>query len=105
MNKRVAIVTGGSRGIGRGIVHSLADYGWQVVINYRRDQDAALETQQMAKSARSQTLTLQADIANLDDNRRLVGETVNHFGRIDITTTTILHDIPYGADHSLREGW
>ena len=48
---KVAIVTGGSRGIGRGIVLGLAAQGWSVAINYRGNAAAAQETAEMAAAA------------------------------------------------------
>ena len=66
---RVAIVTGGSRGIGKAVVELLASCGAHVVVNYIRDEEAAA--------------AIQADVARLDEAERLVQETVENFGRLD----------------------
>jgi NAD(P)-dependent dehydrogenase (short-subunit alcohol dehydrogenase family) len=84
MKERVAIVTGGSRGIGRGIVLALAQHGWRIVINYRSNQEAAIETQKMVEATGASAHILQGDIANLEDNRRLVAGTLDHFERLDL---------------------
>jgi len=84
MKEQVAIVTGGSRGIGRGIVLALARRGWQIVVNYHSNQEAALETKNLVQISGGAGLVLQADVSSLDENRRLVQETVNHFARIDL---------------------
>ncbi len=81
---RVAIVTGGSRGIGRGIVLGLAGKGWAVVVNYRGNAAAAQETAEQAEQAGGQALVVQADVGRAADRARLVEETTARFGRIDL---------------------
>jgi len=84
MASKVAIITGGGRGIGRGIVLALAERGWQVVINYRSNQSAAIETQELVEEIGSSALIIQGDISNLDGHIGLVDGTLKHFGRIDM---------------------
>jgi len=80
---RVAIVTGGSRGIGKAVVELLASQGAHVVVNYVRDEDAAAATVNLAQSHGVKALAIQADVAHVDQAERLVQETVEHFGRVD----------------------
>jgi len=80
---RVAIVTGGSRGIGKAVVELLASQGAHVVVNYVRDEDAAAATVNLAHSHGVKALAIQADVAHVDQAERLVQETVEHFGRVD----------------------
>jgi len=80
---RVAIVTGGSRGIGKAVVELLASQGAHVVVNYVRDEDAAAATVNLAQSHGVKALAIQADVAQVDQAERLVQETVEHFGRVD----------------------
>jgi 3-oxoacyl-[acyl-carrier protein] reductase len=80
----VAIVTGGSRGIGRGIAERLAAEGWAVVINYFSRRDAADEAAAQIEAAGGQCLVAQADIASTADRQRLVQETLDRFGRLDL---------------------
>jgi 3-oxoacyl-[acyl-carrier protein] reductase len=80
---RVAIVTGGSRGIGKAVVELLASEGAHVVVNYLRDEDAAAATVNLAQSHGVKALAIQADVAHVDQAERLVQETVEHFGRVD----------------------
>src|SRR5687768_14473017 len=82
-----ALVTGASRGIGRGIALELAGAGFDLVINYARDSAAADETAN-ACSARARaagksirTLTAQADISIAADRRRLLDTAWENFGR------------------------
>lgn len=85
LQKQVAIVTGGSRGIGRGIALALArDAGCDVVVNYASNASAADEVKQEIESKGAKALTVKADISSADDRSRLVDETVKTFGRIDL---------------------
>ena len=79
----VAIVTGGSRGIGRGIVERLAAEGWATVINYHSRREAADELAAEVKSAGGDCLVAQGDIGSAADRQRIVQESLSHFGRID----------------------
>ncbi len=81
---RVALITGASRGIGRGIAVALAGRGWSVVINYRSDAEAAAAAVQLAENAGGEALAIQADVASAADRERLVTETLQQFGRIDL---------------------
>ena len=84
MLRKVAIVTGSSRGIGRGIVLALAEHGWDVVINYRGNRQAAEETQQAVKARQARSIVIQGDVSKADDRERLVHEVIEEFGCIDL---------------------
>ena len=80
---RVALVTGGSRGIGRAVVALFASYGAHVVVNYVRDEAAAKATVNLAQAHGVKALAIQADVSHLDQAEQLLQQTVEHFGRID----------------------
>jgi 3-oxoacyl-[acyl-carrier protein] reductase len=81
---RVAVITGGSRGIGRGITLALADLGFALVVNYRTDELAAVETCREALERGAACVSaMRADIADLEQGRRLVEDTILAHGRID----------------------
>lgn len=82
--EKVAIVTGSSRGIGRGIALALANLGWGIVINYLSNRSAAEEAQRAIEAVGSQSLLIQADMAKLPDLEQLVDATLEHFGRVDL---------------------
>jgi 3-oxoacyl-[acyl-carrier protein] reductase len=80
---KVAIVTGGSRGIGKAVVNLLGSFGAKVVVNYVRDEQAATATVNLARERGFEAMAIQADVAQLPEAARLVEETVERFGRID----------------------
>lgn len=79
MNK-VAIVSGGSRGIGASIVETLASSGFDVVLNYRFSADKANDI----ASKFSNVVTFQADVSDHAQVKSLVDFTISKFGRIDL---------------------
>ncbi len=81
---KTALVTGGSRGIGRAIVLKLAEAGANVVINYRSDKSAAEETQRTALGLGVKTLICQADIGSKKQVDDMIFEVISTFERIDI---------------------
>jgi 3-oxoacyl-[acyl-carrier protein] reductase len=86
-SKGVALVTGGSRGIGRGIAVALAGAGFDVAINYAGNRAAAEECQALCRAAAqrhdARFEIVQGDISSRDDRARLVEFVRTAFGRID----------------------
>jgi citronellol/citronellal dehydrogenase len=87
---RVAIVTGASRGIGAAIAERLAEAGARVAVSARtldpveKYEGSLSETRDRIVAAGGEAIAIQADLAVSDDRRRLVDETVAHFGPVDI---------------------
>ena len=83
----VALVTGASRGLGRGIAIELARGGCSVVINFRKDHDAAGETvrlcREVGKVPEQQFVPIRGDVGRRDDHRHLLDVTLDRLGRID----------------------
>ncbi len=81
---RVALVTGGSRGIGQGIVLALARAGADVAINYRRDCEAAKATMAAVQALGRRAEIYAASVSEPDACEELVAAAARDFGRIDI---------------------
>lgn len=82
--ERVAIVTGSSRGIGRGIALALAGHSWSVIINYRHNRAAAEDVRHKIEALGASALVVQADMAVSADLEGLVDATLDRYGRIDL---------------------
>ena len=80
---KVALVTGGSRGIGRAIALRLAENGADVVVNYVRHKRDAEETAQLVEQAGSSCLVVKANVARTEDVEAMFAELENRFGRLD----------------------
>ena len=79
-----AIVTGSSRGIGRGIAKCLAEAGHDVMINYTRNEAAAREAADEVASFGVKSAICQASVSDIDDGKKLVDSTIETFGRLDL---------------------
>jgi len=83
LTDKAAIVTGGSRGIGRAIALALADEGCRVAI-CARGEDALRATEAELRARGVDTVGIVADVSRAEDIERLVADTVARFGRLDI---------------------
>ena len=82
-DRRVAIVTGAVRGIGRAVAHQLAQDGFNVVVNYRGDEDLANSLRDELAEYGRETLVVRADVTSAEDVANLIESTLNQMGRID----------------------
>ena len=81
---KVALVTGGSRGIGRAASLALAKQGAQVVINYMSNEGAAREVAELIEKAGGKAEIVQFDVANGDGAEKAIAEVAKRIGRLDI---------------------
>jgi 3-oxoacyl-[acyl-carrier protein] reductase len=84
LSGKVAVVTGGSRGIGRAIALRLASLGAKVVVNYHSNQAAAEEVLALIRASGGDGLAVQADVTSFEQAHELIEATLAHFGRLDI---------------------
>ncbi|HAT4089690.1 3-oxoacyl-[acyl-carrier-protein] reductase [Clostridium perfringens] len=84
LKDKVAIVTGGTRGIGRAIALKLADKGANIVINYRNSDKEAEELKAILEEKGVKVLTVKCDISNFEDSKNLMNKCKEVFGKIDI---------------------
>jgi 3-oxoacyl-[acyl-carrier protein] reductase len=81
---KVAIVTGASRGIGRGIAERLGQDGAYVVVNYSGSEQAANEVVDAISDAGGKSVSIQADLSKVADINTLFAKTIDYFGQLDI---------------------
>ena len=79
-----ALVTGGSRGIGRGIALKLAESGARVAVHYYTNEAAAKDTLERVRKHGSDGFLVQADLSRMDDVRRLFADVKQRFGTLDV---------------------
>lgn len=84
LSGRTALITGGSRGIGRSIALNLAAHGADVAINYSRSQTEAEQVKAEIEKAGGKAIIVQADVTVPEDVQRMAKETLDALGRIDI---------------------
>lgn len=94
-HKSVALVTGGSRGIGRAISEKLAELGWDVAVNYVRRADAAEEVVTQVEAAGGSAIAVQGDVSKETDRTALLEQTLEKFGRIDL----LVNNAGIGSPH------
>lgn len=107
-NPKVAVVTGGSRGIGRGIVLELARAGFALVVHSRSGGESAACTKELALKAGSpEVVCFEADLADLEQGRELVDRIFEHFGRCDIWVNNagIAPDVRLDLLETTPESW
>ena len=84
LNGKVALVTGGSRGIGRAICEALARRGATVVVGYASGEEAAAETVRAIVDAGGRAESLRIDVSDTASAERVVADTAKRLGRLDI---------------------
>lgn len=84
MNKTV-LVTGGSRGIGKTTIIEFAKNGYNVAINYVKDDDAANELKSfLTENYDVKVVIIKADVSDEQEVKKMVDYVINHFGKIDV---------------------
>lgn len=103
---KVALVTGGSRGIGRAVCLELARQGADVAVNYAGNEAAAQETAQACRELGVRAVVLRADVADAAACDAMVAQVLEQLGRLDILVNNagITRDGPDAADARGRLG-
>lgn len=99
LENAVVVVTGASRGIGRGIAEELGRGGARIVVDYCKSEEAAEEVvESLLKNGAKAAIAIQADVSDPDQATNLIDETIKHFGRIDL----LVNNAGINVDRSLR---
>ncbi len=99
LDGKIAIVTGASRGIGRGIALELAREGAKVALNFQSNEALAREVGAEIQAGGGEYLLAQANVAVADEARGLIKKVVDHWGRLDI----LVNNAGITRDSSLRK--
>jgi enoyl-[acyl-carrier protein] reductase III len=91
---KYALITGGSRGIGRGIALKLAEKGAKVAINYLKNEPAAKTTLASVRERGSDGFTIQADVCRPEEITRMFSRVKQEFGKLDIFVSNARTDVP-----------
>ena len=83
MNK-VALITGGTRGIGKEIAYTLAEKNYDIIINYRTENEELMKLKKEIEQKRVRCLLLKGDVSNFEDCKKLVEEAINRVNHIDV---------------------
>ncbi|WP_112310699.1 SDR family NAD(P)-dependent oxidoreductase [Pseudogemmobacter bohemicus] len=102
---RVAIVTGASRGIGEALAYGLAGRGASVVVNYNSAPDRAANVVATIEAMGAKAIAIQADISDEAAADRLVAETVQAFGKLDILINNAGIVLPAAAEDCALSDW
>src|SRR5210317_2262307 len=82
--KKVALVTGASKGIGQAICVELAKSGYWIVVNYRSDETGAGQTLEMVREAGADGQIMQFDVTDFDETQRAVADILTQNGSIEV---------------------
>ncbi|MBP3801707.1 MAG: 3-oxoacyl-[acyl-carrier-protein] reductase [Clostridia bacterium] len=84
MEKKVALVTGATRGIGKQIAIKLAKEGYDIALNYRKENEDLDITKNEIEELGVKCLAVQGDVAKFEDTEKFVKEVIENFGQIDV---------------------
>ena len=83
MNKTV-LVTGGARGIGRGIAEKFAQNNYNIIINYYKSHDLAMDFEKSLKDRGIMAMAIRADVSDSQQVKAMVNQAMDYFGKIDV---------------------
>ena len=94
LNGKYALITGSSRGIGRGIALKLAEAGAKVAVHYYQNEAAAKETLALVRERDSQGMIVQADVSQPDEIVKMIGRVHAEFGALDVFVSNARPEVP-----------
>ena len=94
LNGKRALITGSSRGIGRGIALKLAEHGVKVAVHYYKNKEAATDTLAKIRGRGADGFAVQADVSHPEEIRRMLSEVQSALGGLDIFVSNARPDLP-----------
>ena len=91
---KLALITGSSRGIGRGIALKLAEKGVKIAIHYYQNEQAANDTLAAVRKHGSDGIVVQADVSHMDEVTAMVGKVKAEFGKLDFFVSNARPEVP-----------
>ena len=105
LDDQTCVVTGSSRGIGRGIALELAEHGADVAVNYRSSEAAAHEVVDEIEDMGGRAIAVQADVANFDEVQGMADDVHDALGEVDVLVNNAGITIDKVFDNMTREDW
>ncbi len=102
----VVVITGAGRGIGRAIAEELGGDGARVVVNYSKSKEAAEDlVAKLQQSGSSESVAIQADVSDPEQAARLIEETIQRFGRLDVLVNNAAINIDRTLKNLSTDDW
>ncbi|MFD1586577.1 3-oxoacyl-ACP reductase FabG [Halorientalis brevis] len=105
LSDQTCVVTGGSRGIGRGIAEELGRHGASVAVNYRSSDAEAREAVAQIESEGGEAIAVQGDVADYDQVEAMCEEVRDAFGSVDVLVNNAGITIDKTFENMTREDW
>lgn len=105
LEDRTCLVTGASRGIGRGIAEELGEGGANVVVNYRSSEDAAHEVKEVINEGPGEAVVAQADVADFEEVQAMHEAVTEEFGAVDVLVNNAGITVDKKFSDMTREDW
>jgi 3-oxoacyl-[acyl-carrier protein] reductase len=105
LENRTCVVTGASKGIGRGIAEELGERGAAVVVNYRSSEQAAHEVVDHIETAGGSAISAQADVSDMGDVEAMYEKAHDAFGTIDVLVNNAGITVDKKFENMTREDW
>ena len=105
LDNRTCLVTGASKGIGRGIAEEFGRNGANVVVNYRSSEDAAYEVRDFIDAEGGNAVVAQADVSRMDEVQAMYEEVHDAFGNIDVLVNNAGITVDKKFENMTREDW
>ena len=105
VERQVCVVTGASRGIGRGIALDLGGHGASVVVNYNESEEEALEVVEEVNDGDGDAIAVQGDVSDLDDVRAMRDEVREEYGGVDVLVNNAGVAVDKKFVNMEREDW